>query len=104
VRTLSREERETRMEVVQEDVGAHPFDPYSLCARRADEGWRRVTWLTELWNVLVDAFFEEDSCVLRIEIPDRKRASAPGGGDGAVAPPCPRGHKQHGEDDEQPSL
>ena len=63
-----------------------------------------MTWVTELWNVLVDAFFLEDSCVQRIEIPDRKRAAAPGGGDDADARPRPHGHRQHGEDDEQPSL
>ena len=64
------------MDVVQEDVGSHPVRPYSLCARRSDEGWRRVTWLSHLWNVVVETFFE-DSCVQRIEIPDGARAEPP---------------------------
>jgi len=73
------------MDVVQEDVGSHPVSPFSLCARRSDEGWRRVTWLSQLWNVVVETFFE-DSCVQRIEIPDGARAAPPAGSVSEAAP------------------
>lgn len=40
---------------VSEDVGGQ--------RTRSIEGWRRMTWLNELWNVIVDTV-DQDSCVV----------------------------------------